>query len=175
MNYTQTPGLEEFPISDAKAEFYHQQSQRGNDIWKPTDRVFFLLLAKSQVLKPKGQDSKSVKSRKSNCRHSASRQVVGNKSTNFFGDLAWAVKSLEKNQCKWKYRYSAQNIAESVRLCRTNRESPIPSPLVEMHLTAVLFAQRMLLNVGNGKVLHRRTKLRFCLNLPGGIDRQRDR
>jgi len=32
MNYMQTPGLEEFPISDAKTEFYHQQSQKGNDI-----------------------------------------------------------------------------------------------------------------------------------------------
>lgn len=64
-----------------------------------TNRVFCLLLAESQVHKLKGQDSKSVKSRRSNCRRSVSSQVVDNtkKTPDFFGDLVLAIKPLEKS------------------------------------------------------------------------------
>lgn len=64
-----------------------------------TNRVFCLLLAESQVHKLKGQDSKSVKSRRSNCRRSVSSQVVDNtkKKPDFFGDLVLAIKPLEKS------------------------------------------------------------------------------
>lgn len=52
-----------------------------------TNRVFCLLLAESQVHKLKGQDSKSVKSRRSNCRRSVSSQVVDNTKKNTW--LLW--------------------------------------------------------------------------------------
>ena len=52
---------------------------------------------KARCSSQKGQDSKSVKSRRSNCRHSAFSQVEGNtKNLDFFGDLVLAIKPLEK-------------------------------------------------------------------------------
>lgn len=40
MNDTQTPGLEGFPISDAKTEFYHQQT-KGEMTFENQQREFF--------------------------------------------------------------------------------------------------------------------------------------
>lgn len=75
-------------------------------------------MAESQVCRPKGQDSKSVQSSKSNGRHSASRQVVGNKPLDFF--LTSAAKLPGKEE-KGKKEINAEEHAD--RLCK------IPGPV----------------------------------------------
>ena len=72
-------------------------------------------MAESQLCWPKGQDSKSVQSSKSNGRHSASGQVVGNKPLDFFVDLASEAKLSGKKE-KGKKEIKVEEHAH--RLCK---------------------------------------------------------
>ena len=78
-----------FTINKAKGEMTFENQQI---------EFFAFSWLKARRSSQKGQDSKSVKGRRSNCRHSASGQVEGNtkKTLDFFGDLVLAIKPLEK-------------------------------------------------------------------------------
>lgn len=97
MNYTQTPGLEEFPISVTKTEFYHQQTKGEMTVENQQIEFFAFSCLKARCTSQKDRIQSQLKGEGVIADILPPAKLwVTQKNPDFFGDLALAIKPLER-------------------------------------------------------------------------------